>query len=508
MEIVLSLILTGALVFAAVSVSATSHVFEIVIDSTFRGPSSYSYTLDSDTGTGLGSAIFSKRSIHGSLPFVPVSLPGEPAPEAILETGITLTLTKVGNVGSTVQTDKRNRSNLASPVAIDGSLFVADQLSGAVYRFDEKATGGTATEVFSVATSPPDNLTFKDKVSILNIADGPDETVYIVFTAQDLPPGVIPEPLPEDDRYLLKRMNYQVVYKYQTNPFDGTKGDPDPVLLAAFEQVPGHRGGGLLTLPNGDLLLARGDNLGFNRDGLSYAQDENFTVSKLLIIDQNSGAITLAAKGVRNVQYLTYTDDSKSMIAFADIGAAVADEINVISVSDLLDFSEIENFGWGRIPNDESDGDGTDGTAREGTFYINGGHTELPKTVPIALGKAPLGEAGFIQPYVQAGSEGATLFALSGPVYSESYFTSIEALFGDLVSGDLYAALRSDTTSIKLVYRVNLVTPSGTRLDLLNEAKQIGLDRVDVRFFRFVDGQPGLLTEQTGAIYRLTETID
>ena len=259
-------------------------------------------------------------------------------------------------------------------------------------------------------------------------------------------------------------------------------------------------------MPDGNPLFARGDNLGFNRDGLRYAQDENYTVSKLLIIDQHSGAISLAAKGVRNVQRLTYTDSEKTGIAFAEIGASTADEVNVIPVADLLDTSNIENFGWGRIEGDDSDGDGSDGTAREGMFYIDAGHTEIPDTTPVALGAAPFGEAGFVQPYAQAGSEGAELFALSGPVYSEDHFTTIEALFGDLVSGAVFATVRADDGPLKPIYRVALRDASGQPVDLLADSAALGEDRVDVRFFKFADGQPGLLSEKTGEIYRLTET--
>ncbi len=433
---------------------------------------------------------------------LPSTATAELKPAGIINSQITLTLESVGNVRSAVRS-----SNLASPVVINEMLYIPDQRGGAVYRFDENPDGGTATQVFDVKTDAPGGLKNLDKFySILNIADGPGNSVYVVFTSRDLPKGVVAEPLPNDDLYLLGELSYQIVYKYELNPFDGSEGEPDPVVLAAFEQVPGHRGGGLLTLPNGNPLFARGDNLGFNRDGLTYAQDDNFTVSKLLIIDQDTGAITLAARGVRNVQRLTYADAEKTKIAFAEIGANTTDEINVVLVADLLDTSQIENFGWGRIPGDDSDGDGTDGTAREGTFYINAGHTEIPKTTPVALGEASLGEEGFIQPYAQAFSEGADLFALSGPVYSNDYFTSIDALFGDLVSGSIFATVSTDDDPLKPVYQVNLVDVSGEPLNLLAEANALGQDRVDVRFFEFDDGQPGLLSETTGELYRLTET--
>ncbi|MEW9922246.1 hypothetical protein AB2B41_21825 [Marimonas sp. MJW-29] len=431
------------------------------------------------------------------------------APAAIEESEIVLTLKSVGNVRSIARADNRSRNDLAAPVVVDGELYIVDKSAGAVHKFDETVSGGASAEVFNVFSDPPDDLSFDYVRAILNVADGPGESVYMVFTTDDLPVGVVPEPLPNVDAYQKRRTRYQIIYKYEFNPFDGTDGEPAPVLLAAFEQmIAGHRGGGVLTLPNGDLLLARGDNLGSNRDGLTFAQDDGFTLSKLLIIDQDTGAIKIAAKGVREVQDIVFTDRAKTKIAFAEMGAKVADEINVIALADLLSDREIENFGWGRVSGDASDGIGVDGTAREGMFYINGGHTEKAGTDPVAIGQAPLGEAGFVQPYAQMRPQGAEAFGLSGPVYSDTHFKKIEALFGDLVSGDLLATLRDDPAEIKTVYRLNLKDPSGSPVDLLEEANEIGLNRVDVRFFTFPDGQPGLLTEQTGEIYRLSEVTD
>ena len=508
MEIVLSLVLSGTVAFAGAVVSAAFLTIDMVNVGEAAEPKFSFFRQEIVSGPVLEGATSRTALTQRKLPVVRVSTAGDMAPEAIIESEVTLTLESVGNVKSAVQSNKKNKSNLASPVVIDGTLYMIDQDGGTIYTFDETMADQSINEVFNVRSNAPDNLRFPRWYSILNIADGPGTSVYVVFTSQNLPAGVNPYTLPEDDRYLLSKIHYQIVYKYDFNPFYDTENDPDPVLLAAFEQVPGHRSGGLLTLPNGDLLFARGDNLGFNRDGLTYAQDDNFTVSKLLIIDQDTGAVTVAAKGVRNAQRLTYTNDTKSMIAFAEMGSDVADEINVVAVADLLDTSEVKNFGWGRIPGDDSDGDGSDGTAREGTFYINGGHTELPETVPVAIGQAPLREIGFVQPYAEVRPDGVDLFALSGPVYSETYFSEIDALFGDLVSGNLYATLRSDTAAIKSVYSVSLKDQLGDPVDLLVNAKALGLDRVDVRFFNFADGQPGLLTEQTGEVYRLTETID
>jgi hypothetical protein len=48
-------------------------------------------------------------------------------------------------------------------------------------------------------------------------------------------------------------------------------------------------------------------------------------------------------------------------------------------------------------------------------------------------------EPGFQQPVAELGREGAVAFAASGPVSSTQSFTRITSLFGDLVSGSVYA---------------------------------------------------------------------
>ncbi|MDJ0661841.1 MAG: hypothetical protein QNJ42_20505 [Crocosphaera sp.] len=56
---------------------------------------------------------------------------------------------------------------------------------------------------------------------------------------------------------------------------------------------------------------------------------------RILIVDPNHGSFEVAAKGVRNPQRFQIVD-SANLLSFADIGSFTAEEMNVISLSDLL----------------------------------------------------------------------------------------------------------------------------------------------------------------------------
>merc|ERR1711935_734782 len=85
----------------------------------------------------------------------------------------------------------------------------------------------------------------------------------------------------------------------------------------------------------------------------------------------------------------------KEMImAFMDIGGVTAEEVNAFPLS-ALDSGSILNFGWGRSFED--------GFAREGTFLVDHGTPLVLGTDPPCLASAPIGEAGYVQPWVQFG---------------------------------------------------------------------------------------------------------
>lgn len=403
-----------------------------------------------------------------SIPSIALAATLEPDP--VLDSSLILKIEAVAQA-----TGVSDDNNTASPVVIDGVLHVVDQ-TGAVLR-------ETSSGFINVLGSPPSGVTLEPENGVLNIADGDNGEVFVALTSSTLPAGAGAAELPPDSVYQSGTTAYQLIYKYQQGS-DGTL--TSPTLLTALEIRDGfHNGGGMVALPDGNVLFATGDSLPFDRDGLSAPQDDDSHLSKLLIIDRDTGEVDVAAKGVRNVQRLTY-DPSGTRIVLSDIGAAAAEEVNSALVADLLDTSEVENFGWGRNP---------DGNAREGTFYID--------TARQAIGMAPIPEAGFIQPYAQFGREDMRFIAASGPIVEASTFDQIVALFGDLVSGALYATVASDLGStVNDVFRVGLIDADGLPTTLLALS---GGDRADPRFFTFADGSAGVLLERTGVLYRLTE---
>lgn len=331
---------------------------------------------------------------------VPLCTPASPlAPDPVQSSALTL------RIEQTAQAETPSTApNYAAPVVVDGRLHVVDQAGARILRDD--GVGGFS-EILSPAQMPAGVTPVRE--GVLNIADGAGSDVFVTFTSSTLPTDApAAQPLPTDTGYGSQPPHYQVVYRY-SQAADGSLGSAVP--LAAFESTRfGHSGGGMLALPDGNLLLATGDNLGFDRDGLAEPQDSASHLGKLLLIDAQTGQTTVAAKGVRNVQRLAYADPGRSRVVFADIGSTTAEEINGISVADLTDTGAIENFGWGR---------NADGNAREGTFYIDAGAGSPGGGEPQAIGAAPVPEAGVRQPYAQFGHEGRAFVAVSGPVTSD-----------------------------------------------------------------------------------------
>jgi len=163
----------------------------------------------------------------------------------------------------------------------------------------------------------------------------------------------------------------------------------------------------------------------------------------------------------------------------------VAEELNGMRLTELLAGGSTPNVGWGR---------NIDAKAREGWFYID--------PTGIAVGVAPRPEFGFIQPIAQFGREGADAIAVSGPVVSQQSFIQIRSLFGDLVSGAVYAIAGAPSLRGQTVFRVGLRDSNSQTVTLKGLA---GGDRPDPRFFNFPDGTAGVLLERTGEFFRLTE---
>ena len=370
-------------------------------------------------------------------------------------------------------------NHVASPVAINDTLYVIDQRRAEITLLD-------GTPILGPDTLPA-GVEPEARLGVMNIA-GRGDRAYVAFSSSVLPDGFAgAAPLPTDAAYDERPTQYDLIYRYEVAP-DGSLASPVPVT--AFEsQRFGHRGEGMLVLPDGSLLFARGDQLLPTYNGLKAPQDPGSTVGKLLRIDGETGATEVLAGGLRNVQHLAY-DTGQDSIVFADIGWRVAEEINRIAVSDLVDTTRIENFGWGVAE---------DGLAREGSFYINDG----PEPVAAAIGEAPVGEAGFVQPFAQFGRDDIEgFFAASGPVASAVSFDRIGLLFGDISNGGLYATLSGAEGILNDVFAVNVLSEDGGLTDLPG---LLGGGRDDMRFFNFPDLSAGILFERSGQLFRVAE---
>ena len=430
----------------------------------------------------------------------------ELAPDLVIDSDLNVKLDYVGTMPFVLGPGFfGDAPNLGSPVPVGEQLFLLDQ-NDAIYRFDNNSV----SEVLQIDNAPA-GLTLDNRQSILNVAaNAAGNKVFVVYTSSTLPPELVgqnsvyalPDPLPGEtvdgpvpDLYRLFVTDYQVMYEYN---FDGEKLS-DSKAIAAFETQRGfsHNGGALEVLPDGRLLFATGDGLPLGLDGRFAPQDDDSHLSKILIVDPDDGSFEVAAKGVRNVQHFQIVDsmpDQPNLLGFADIGSFTAEEVNFVSLLDLYDTDEIENFGWGRNP---------DGLAREGTFYIGSGLTfELAGPIPVA--NAPDPESGFIQPFAQYGREGAGFSAVSGPVVSSLSFDTISSLFGDLARSEIFATTAPLTDQNVPVFRVNLFDSMLNPISLLDLAG----GRADTRFFNFSDGTAGVLLETTGDFYRLTELTD
>ena len=364
-------------------------------------------------------------------------------------------------------------SNPTSPAVAGSQLLLVDQ-GGYVYRWN----GTAAYELLNPSTLPA-GINGTGRETVLNVAaDATGSLVYVMFTSSTVPAGIPTRtsPRPGADAW-------QVLYQYA---FNGTLLlNPQPIT-ALQVRAAGYTGGGLAVLADGSLLFATGDSGDAFEDGRSYAQDATNHLSKIVRIHPVDGSIDVVALGVRNVQRLAvYPRGSDAGVDFIDIGGNLAEELNSLPLSALLASGAVNNFGWGRSA--------VDGKAREGAFYIDasGG----------AAGGAPVPEPGFLQPTAWFGRDGAALVAGSGPV-SSTQFPRITSLFGDLVSGSVYAVTGALSLAGQEVVRVSLVD---SLLQPVALAGLVGGGRPDPRFFNFADGAAGVLLEASGNFYRLTE---
>ena len=364
--------------------------------------------------------------------------------------------------------------NPTSPVVAGDRLLLVDQ-AGVI---EALASNGTHQVVFDAAAKPP-GMTWIGSEPLLGLAASPSGAqVYAVFITADAPNGI-----PKRKSQRPETNAWQVLYRFDLT--STALANPKPIAAFQVRSV-GHTGGGLACLPDGSVLLAIGDNGDASQDGLDYPDNPDNHLGKILRIDSGTGASTVVARGVRNVQRLVvYGAGAGARLDFIDLGGWVAEELNSIPIARLLADAATNHFGWGVHRADRR--------AREGTFMIDAGGR--------ATGPTPMPDPGFLQPVAQFGREKSPKVAGSGPVSSATSLTRITSLFGDLISGAVYATTAPLSRTGQEVVRVTLVDQSGAPVTLTGLAG----GRPDPRFFNFPDGAAGVLLERTGALYRLTE---
>lgn len=439
--------------------------------------------------------------------------------------------------------------NLGTPIPYGlKELFIVDQGEGKISSYctrenvNKCPSPDRITEIFNTSMAPA-GITIDPAITsptkVVNIAGNRiTNKVYIAVTSVTVPSGTPVKHLPfpnepggaredflfidtfpvgnggsgpllDQDIYRIDAQNftffgqpmavrtaYQVIIEYKYK--NGVLSDPRPIVALESQAGPGHPGGAMTIAPTGDIVFVTGDMLPFGMEGRAGAQIDSALPSKILLIDRHTGDVEVAAKGCRNVQQLHKTYFPFGL-AFADIGGVTSEELNFVSWSDLLDTSEVENFGWGR---------NADGKAREGTYYVGPGQAFVLGTEPGAVGIAPVPEPGFEQPVAQYGRSALSMFnfvAATGPVLSRISFDEITAVFGDLANGELYGITSKINQQNQEAFLLNLVDENLAPLGPNNSLNDLAGARVDPRFFRFPNGTAGVLLEATGDIYRLTE---
>jgi len=459
----------------------------------------------------------------------------------------------------------------------NGYVFFLDQMEGIIYSHQGDSTVRTVHKVFDMSTDTiPAGLTLdwdylggKNAIyRVKSMTQGPfGDEVIVVFTSSTLPVGwnVADATLPPagsvekygctnttyiGDPYRVGTVPacadigggagtftaYDVFYRFHL--VDNRLVDPVPFLVSETNVSPGHLGGGIATLPNGNILWSTGDCTVYGLDGNYAPQLEFESCGKILRINPLfRGSFRVAAKGVRNSQQLRlfdqpvrrtrklkYSKDSKShshsrkpqfttqkVLAFMDIGGVTAEEVNAFPLERIQD-GKMLNFGWGRSLHD--------GKAREGTFYVNQGKAFVLSTEPSCAGNAPPGEVGFVQPWIQFGRTatdyyyGISSFAI--PSQEESAAGGmLELIWSEFNTGQILGTPTQyqEGAAPSTAFKLKIFDEQGTEFENINflVERDVGPDsftyRGDPRLFHFPDGVLGLLMERTGGFYTLTEKM-
>mmetsp|Transcript_10740 Transcript_10740/g.21356 ORF Transcript_10740/g.21356 Transcript_10740/m.21356 type:complete len:531 (-) Transcript_10740:173-1765(-) len=337
---------------------------------------------------------------------------------------------------------------------------------------------------------------------------------------------------------------YNVFYKFHIDESGQLANNPTPFFVLENQLSPGHLGGGALALEGGKILWSVGDCTIFGFDGNYAPQSDDQTCGKILLIDSTEvGSFEIAAKGVRNSQQMSViegqmevgvtttrklkkkkgikgkkkggqtsthpptgqTSTNPHTLVFMDIGGVTAEEVNAVSMEDILDTSTIENFGWGRNQ--------IDGKTREGTFYIAPGYGGVLGDQPACEKRIFSPEEGYIHPWIQFGRTPQDFYyGIISFVISDESFDKLSLVWTEFNTGNVLGTTESySSDGPSKGYKINLYDADMTPLpmgfnDLVKEELgEVGYFRGDPRLFHYPDGTAGVFIERTGVFYKLTE---
>lgn len=196
----------------------------------------------------------------------------------------------------------------------------------------------------------------------------------------------------------------------------------------------------------------------------------------------------------------------------SDIGGVTAEEVNAISLKDLLKAEDIPSFGWG-----EADGDHRNGQAfaREGTFIVATGAAFAGASPPCIDSQTDDEASKAVLPYLQYGNDPAdpSFFGIASMVVPKEGFEDIKVIAAEFATGAVTVGVDEydDDSAPIPAYNIKLYDADGVELtagfnDLVAQALDLeGPSRGDPRLFKYPNGEAGVFIERTGVFYKLEE---
>jgi len=415
--------------------------------------------------------------------------------------------------------------------------------SAQTYRVKSMTQGLSSDEVIVVFTSStlPKGWTEADAKLPAPGAFGkwvcsPESEGGMVWIGDIYRPGQLPKCFQNGD-LSESFVGYDTFYRFKI--VNGKLHYPTPFFVSESAVLTGHLGSGIVTVDD-KVLWSTGDCTVYGLDGAYAPQLDDEHCGKILSIDPNSkGVYDIVAKGVRNSQQMRVftsksakspkatkapkfskapkvrrhlksdkVSKSDKYLAFMDIGGVTAEEVNAFPLVSLGG-PDMLNFGWGRNIND--------GKAREGTFYVDQGIAGVLGTQPSCVEEAPIGESGYVQPWIQFGrTKDDFYYGICSIAVPTSGIDKLELLWTEFNTGHI---LGTETVFVEGAppaksYKLKLYDGDGKNAYLengLNDLvkKELGenewIYRGDPRLFHFPDGQAGVFIERTGVFYKITE---